>query len=320
MTADLESLRAVQHVLARLTNALSVGVVQIDAERTIVHQNGQASELLDRPGSADLDALFSGVVADHGRLEAALTAVLRRGEDGELDVSARRRDGRPVRCRLSLRALGVDGAVTGALICIDDMTDGTRSRAHREPRATYDALTGCLDRGSTLAALDRALVDAHALGTAVAVVLVGVDGSTAIANPAGANAEVENSRRRRADDARLQKIAEQLRDVSRSGDVVGRVAHDELMVIARGVHTPSEAMLIADRVAAALRRNIAKQPTCHAVASIGVSWVHESATVSPDVLVAEADAAMYASQREGRGRPVLHSSSEWTPDQSSASR
>ncbi len=305
VTGELEELHTVQQVLARLTSAVPVGVVQVDAGRAIVHQNARAAEILDRPHATDLGVLFGGVVAaDHGPLEAALSAVLLRGEDGELEISANRRDGRPVRCRLKLRVLSGDGVVTGAIVCIDDIsegnsTDGIRRSRQAEFRATYDVVTGCLDRRSALMALERALTDAQALGGGVAVVLVGVDGVAAVRHMIG----------RGAGDTLLHQVASQLKDVSRSGDVVGRVGEEELVVIGRGVHTPSQAVVIGDRVAAALRRKIAKQPTRHAVASIGVAWVSGSATVSADVLVAEAGLAMRASQCEGHGRPVLHAAS-----------
>jgi hypothetical protein len=44
------------------------------------------------------------------------------------------------------------GDVTGAVLCVADVTEAARLRAELTHHATYDALTGCLNRASIMAA------------------------------------------------------------------------------------------------------------------------------------------------------------------------
>ena len=69
------------------------------------------------------------------------------------------------RCELTFRAItsddggggGGSGSVDGVIVCAADVTDRSRLRSELEHRASHDALTGCLNRAATVAALERAL-------------------------------------------------------------------------------------------------------------------------------------------------------------------
>jgi PAS domain-containing protein len=84
----VERLRAGEQLLRRLTEALPLGVVQIDANRTIVYRNELALEILDATNSATLDEWFAGVArADRRPLESALCEVLRSGMAADLELT-----------------------------------------------------------------------------------------------------------------------------------------------------------------------------------------------------------------------------------------
>ena len=98
----------------------------------------------------------------------------------------------------------------------------------------------------------------------------------------------------------LRAAGDALRMSVRDGDLVGRFGGDEFLVLCEDVHDQREAMEVAARI---VDRLAAARPV-PIRASVGVAWTIES-NLDADHLVAEADAAMYASKREGLGRPHL---------------
>ena len=297
MTAH-ENLRVSQELLLRLTETLPVGVLQVDAAGLIVYQNERASQMLGRETAGTLEELLSAVVdGDRDLLLDSTHAVLHRGENVDLEISVGHPNGELVRCRIGLRALlNEDAASTGAIAFIDDVTEGARLREQLEIRATYDALTGCHNRASILAGLDRALVEANAQQTGVAVVFIDLDGFKAVNDALG---HIQG-------DALLERIGRQLRDGSRRNDIVGRVGGDEFLVVGRGGKSAEEALAMGERIARTLADTHLLRRT---VASVGVTWTSafpSPTDMSADLLVASADSAMYESKREGLGRPIMN--------------
>ena len=294
-----ESLRASQQLLLRLTETLPVGVLEIGTDRTVVHCSRRVGQILGSDTPRDYLTLFAGVIeTDRELLDASITGALTDGLDADVEISARRADGALVRCRLSIRTLIDEQAVpSGAIICLDDVTEQARLREQLEVRATYDALTGCYNRASILAALDRSLADAQQDRTGVAVVFLDLDDFKAI-NDVRGHAE---------GDALLKQIGSCLSDALRHNDLVGRVGGDEFLVLSSGISTADQALALGERLAGALARDIKVVPG-QAVASIGVGWAAGAELTEPmtaDLLVAKADTAMYASKRAGLGQPVL---------------
>src|SRR5207237_270884 len=117
-------------------------------------------------------------VVDRDTLEPAIEAVLL-GGDVDLDVRIDRIDGSGrALCTVALRALtSPEGVVTGAVGCLTDVTDAARMRAELEHRATFDDLTGCINRATAMRALNHALTQTAG---DVAVVFLDLDGFKAV--------------------------------------------------------------------------------------------------------------------------------------------
>jgi PAS domain S-box-containing protein len=83
-----ERLRAGEQLLRRLTEALPLGVIQIDAARNVVYRNELVLEILATTDSLTVDEQFARVApADRGQLESALCAVLERGAKADLELT-----------------------------------------------------------------------------------------------------------------------------------------------------------------------------------------------------------------------------------------
>jgi PAS domain S-box-containing protein len=166
--AAIEALRFSQE-LRRLTEALPLGVIQIDPAGSVTYGNERLLTILGKALAATIEEQFSEVVpADREALAIALHG-LREGRDSDLEV-ALYREGEARRCSLSLRALRSErDSPAGAIVCISDITESARMREELQIRATYDALTGCHNRASVLTVLDRAIRASSAPGSGTAV-------------------------------------------------------------------------------------------------------------------------------------------------------
>jgi diguanylate cyclase (GGDEF)-like protein/PAS domain S-box-containing protein len=291
--AAVEALRASEKLLRRVTESLPLGIIQIDAGRRIVYRNERLLRILGQTDAATLDDAFLRVAApDRGRIDAALSEILGGGEPPDLELTIDHPGG-PRRCSITLRGLGPpDGAATGAIVSVTDVTERSRLREELERRAHHDDLTHCHNRASILEILERAMHSPRA-GGGVAVVFVDLDRFKQINDRHG----------HAAGDTLLQLTGQRLMHCVRGDDIVGRLGGDEFLVVCPNLDTPELALALAQRIAAAL----AEPATLGAIAivpsaSIGVAWTKSA--LDADTIVARADEAMYKSKRRHAG-PVL---------------
>ncbi|HEX2808586.1 MAG TPA: PAS domain-containing protein, partial [Kineosporiaceae bacterium] len=155
--AATEALRAGEELLRRLTEALPVGVVQFDAVGRVVYRNDRLASILGRdlpPARNDVDEPVAGR-SGLGELSESVTGVLASGHDADFEAAQSDADGVSRRIHVRLRALrGSEGEVTGAIACVNDVTDAAQLREELAHQATFDALTGCLTRRAVLVHLD----------------------------------------------------------------------------------------------------------------------------------------------------------------------
>src|SRR6185437_2931390 len=242
-----------------------------------------------------LDAHLSTVVdADRGALDAAIALVLERGEDQTLEVAVRV-PGEPAdrHCFVNLVALRDRKGAACALACVTDVTDSVRLRAELQIKATYDALTGCHNRASILAAIDHAI---RSDARPPAVIFVDLDKFKPVNDSLG----------HAAGDELLVHTATGLTALLRHDDAIGRIGGDEFLLLCRNVESAAEASAIAERVDTTLHRpvNLSAGDTVQIGASIGVAVAEPGDDA--DSLIAHADAAMYVAKRRGGGDAVSY--------------
>jgi diguanylate cyclase (GGDEF)-like protein/PAS domain S-box-containing protein len=293
--AAQEALRAREQLLDRLTGALPVGVLQIDNERKVVYTNDRLHDILGVPPAEIVDAQLATVVAtDIPSLERAIDTVLAEGSNVDVEVGVVLPDTQePRRCAMSFRALTHDdGAISGAIACIDDVTDSARMRDELKRRATFDELTGCHNRASIVTALEDSVADRRRHAER-AVMFVDVD----------AFKEVNDQYGHAAGDELLRRVARRLLEAVRETDRVGRIGGDEFLVVCPDIGGPEPAMMLAERIADAINDDGGPERIRCRV-SIGVAWSAGSDT-SADGLVAMADRAMYDSKRRRTDKPTF---------------
>jgi diguanylate cyclase (GGDEF)-like protein/PAS domain S-box-containing protein len=165
-------------------------------------------------------------------------------------------------------------------------------------RVLHDALTGLPNRLSFVDSLGESLAKASISGSPVGILFLDLDHFKLINDSLGHH----------AGDALLRAVAPRLRSHLRPGDIVARFGGDEFGVLIDRLADEGEAMAIADRVAAAFAQPFAIDGVEHFVsASIGVAVAGPSAErpVNAELLIRDADAAMYRAKEGGRSRCVL---------------
>ena len=290
-----EALQQRERLLRRVAESLPVGIMQLGRDGGLVFVNARLAAILGVPevtGMGELEAALDQ--GDRARLRTALDEVLHGGSDSELEVRLLASDGPHSRiCSASLVSLSDREGAPGALVCLTDITDSVRMREELRAKATFDVLTGCHNRASTLAILEQALQSPDGAGTVV--VFVDLDRFKPVNDTLGHD----------AGDEVLVVTAGRLAGVLRHDDIVGRLGGDEFLVVGRGLDSAGAAVALGERIRAALAEPAALESgPIRLHASIGIATATPGADAAE--LIKRADRAMYLSKQDGRGEPVLY--------------
>ncbi len=270
--------RALQPRSAALPE-MATAVLILDEDRQVEYVNASAEELFMPvdPIGCTLTALFASCGATGG--DEVFAAV---------DASA---EPAPIRLRLSddrlldctLRSLSSGGFV----LSMDDVTTYVRNAELAE----RDALTGLANRKALRDRLVERLASAARTGQATAVLYVDLDRFKAVNDTLG----------HPLGDALLRKVAERFKSALRDGDVVARLGGDEFAVIQSDAPQPAGATALATRLVDLIGRAYAIDGhILHIGASVGVA-IAPNDGYEPDVLLKNADLALYRAKAEGRG-------------------
>jgi diguanylate cyclase (GGDEF)-like protein len=157
-------------------------------------------------------------------------------------------------------------------------------------QATRDALTGLANRRAFEAELASSVIGKRSTD-ASGVMFLDLDGFKKINDEHG----------HKAGDEVLVETAKRLLHSVRDGDTVARLGGDEFTVLLRGVHGKDEAVIVAERILAAMRQpmRLSTGVDVHPTPSLGVALAAGHDT-DPSALLKEADAAMYEAKRAGK--------------------
>ena len=271
------------------------GVIVADAQSRILSINAAFTRMMGYTEEELLGKtpqLFKSGRHDRAFYQALWDSVTRTGHwQGE--IWNRRKNGEVFPEHMSLSAVRDDTGSVTHYVCM--FTDISESKAQQQRLAFLsrnDPLTGLSNRTWFAQQVDEAVQEANSKGEMLAVLLLNLDRFK----------DVNESYGHAVGDQVLRHIAQQVQSALRPGDLLGRLAGDELAVLARHMRS-------AEGAAAAARQLIAavavpwRSPDGFAVVagvSVGICMYPEHAG-SGQALLQGAHAAVYGAKAQGRG-------------------
>ena len=293
--AALQSSEARQRLAATVVDNTAEGVVVTDANSRILSVNAAVTRLL---GYTEAELLgktprvFKSGRHDRAFYEA-MWASMRQTGHWQGEIWNRRKNGEVFPEYMSLSAVrDPAGEVTHYVCMFTDISEEKAQQRQLEYLAHNDALTGLSNRAWFGRQLDQVVQEARASGEHIAVLLLNLDRFK----------DVNDSYGHTTGDAVLRHIARQVQTALRPGDVLGRLAGDELAVVARHLRHADGAAAVARNLISAVAEPWRSPDGFEVVAgvSVGICMFPEHADTS-ELLLQGAHAAVYGAKALGRG-------------------
>lgn len=304
-----QALRSSEEYLQLVLHSMQVGAWGWRMEG--IRQSWGSPRFRELLGWDKKDAEAPSVVLDilhpEDRERFAETAASQLQSASLFDVTARlqRRDGDyrwfNVRGHVVRAEDGVIREAVGAILDVDDQVRSEQALADSHERLAYlayhDALTGLRNRRFFLERFEQALTRARRENEPLSLIIVDIDHFKPYNDCYGHS----------AGDEALQAVAQCLRDGARRGvDLVARFGGEEFAVL-----LPNTGAAAALQVAEAMCRRLQEVALPHMRAPLGTLTISAGATTllpgeqpvaSTDLMIEEADAALYRVKSSGRNR------------------
>ena len=298
--ASEDELQRKSRLLEATLERMEQGVMMVNAERIVEVCNRRAIELLGLPAELMAGRPSFEAVLEHqwktdefAHTPLDLQAFVRAG--GILDRRQNYERKRPD-CRwIEVQSVPLDCG--GVLRTYADITERRNSEERIQHIARHDGLTTLVNREVFLEHLAGAVGSAERVRQGLAVHFIDLDRFKPINDRYG----------HAIGDKVLATVAARMRAVAREGDVLGRMGGDEFAMLQFRVTDAEAALGLARRLLDAISQDMDIEGTSLRVgASVGIAMC-QGTTVGADVLLRNADKAMYAAKAAGRDTVRLFS-------------
>ncbi len=185
-----------------------------------------------------------------------------------------------------------DGNSLGAVVSLHDISDLNRAKEQLQFMAYHDALTYLPNRRLFHDILQQNLKHAHRYEEQVAVLFLDLDNFKAINDRYGHD----------RGDQILQLIAKTLQSCLRDSDLLCRWGGDEFVLALLESGKSADVNMVAEKIRARILACINEEnDSCPISVSIGIALFPNHGS-EPDLLIRNADMAMYKAKRRGKNR------------------
>jgi diguanylate cyclase (GGDEF)-like protein/PAS domain S-box-containing protein len=215
--------------------------------------------------------------------------------EGEMQLA--KRNGDRFWCAISSKAITTSRPQDGTIWLFEDVTKQRENDEKLRKLASLDALTGLPNRAVFHDRLSQAIRKAHLNSGRLAIFFLDLDHFKHINDSLGHN----------AGDGLLCKVADRLRTCIRDDDTVARLGGDEFTIILEDIRSVSFVAKVAEKVLNSVMDSYTIAGTeVNISPSIGVS-LYPADGRDTDVLIRNADAAMYHAKHNGRNNFQFYS-------------
>jgi diguanylate cyclase (GGDEF)-like protein/PAS domain S-box-containing protein len=195
--------------------------------------------------------------------------------------------------------LSDDSAVGGVVMNAHDITERKSLEHDLRHQALHDTLTGLPNRVLFRDRIDVAL-HRRRDGDEVAVLVIDLDDFKTINDAAGHS----------VGDELIKTLGVRMRSFLRGSDTAARLGGDEFAIVLDGVESRDDAMAIATRALDALREPFVSNGIEITVdGSVGVAFSVDCEAPDPEIMLRNADMALYAAKKRGKGQAAIYEQS-----------
>jgi diguanylate cyclase (GGDEF)-like protein/PAS domain S-box-containing protein len=282
------SLRDVDARFHRAFRGSQIGAAFVSTDVRWLEVNDALCRMLGRTADELIGRSLLDITAPDDRASTSVAVALATQGFAEDEKRYVKPNGDIVWVALSATVIRPETGAPYLFVQYKDITDHRRDRDALAHQAVHDPLTGLFNRTLLLDRLGTGL----ARGGAVGVILLDLDEFKLVNDSLG----------HRAGDDVLIALAQRLTVATAPTDTLARLGGDEFVVLCEGVSGPLDALDRASRLSSALSAPVELPTGRHTLtASIGVA-TSRGPSDTAEILLADADAAMYRAKAAGRGR------------------
>ncbi|EGV19643.1 EAL domain-containing protein [Thiocapsa marina] len=305
LTMQNEELRRVQAeidaVRARyfdLYDLAPVGYCTLSETGLILEANLTAASLLATPKSALIKQPLSRFIVkdDQDLYYLHRKRLFETGEPQECDLRQVKADGARVWVHLAATAAQADDGASVCRVVISDITALKEQERRLEHLALFDTLTALPNRRLLADRLNQAMAQTQRRGQRLAVGYLDLDDFKTINDRHG----------HEVGDGVLVAVAERMQAVLREGDTLARLGGDEFAMVLIDLADPDVSAPLLERLLAAAAEPVRFGDLLVLVsASLGVTFYPQAGVVDGDLLLRQADQAMYQAKQSGKNHFFL---------------
>ncbi len=298
--ATEERLRGSEERFRGIFESAPIGIMLVDMQGHIFQSNHMAANLLAYDEQHMNGIHISRLVPseDRANLKETLTGMIHRSS---IHKSERR-----MVCQNSLEMWvnfhvvlqhSSQGEPIYYIVQIADITDIKQGQQRMEQMAFYDTLTNLANRRLFQDRLNQAIEHSLRTNRASALLFLDLDNFKRVNDTLG----------HQVGDNLLREVATRLQQCVRKEDTVARTGGDEFTILLTEIGTPSDAGLVAQKILNHLREpiTISNHPLI-VTTSIGITVVPGDG-LDPNLLLRNADLAMYKAKEHGRNNYQFYS-------------